>query len=229
MPTYIARSLWLVIALLLVSACTPDVPAPTPTLPPVDTPTPAIPPTATPTPTITPTPTLTPTPTPTPLPTPMALVVSVSAEDNIDLHSDPDARSEVVGKLGPGEFVPLVDMTDDGLWLKVGLQTIGWVSARLVSLSGDVLVNDATAPRRQGLLQADTPVNVRSGPGVSYRVLGQLKSGQMVPVVDVNETGSWLQIDFKGRDGWVNADTVIVAGGDPTPTPEVTEEVTREP
>jgi hypothetical protein len=51
----------------------------------------------------------------------------------------------------------------------------------------------------------------------------------MVPVVDVNETGSWLQIDFKGRDGWVNADTVIVAGGDPTPTPEVTEEVTREP
>jgi uncharacterized protein YgiM (DUF1202 family) len=214
---------------LLASACNPPVPTVVVSPTPLATLTATVPPTITLTPTSTPTPIPTATPTPTPLPTPMALVVSVLAENKVKLHREPDAQSEVVGELGPGMFVPLVDLSEDGLWLKVGADPEGWASGIEVSLSGDVLAGDATAPKRQALLQADTPVNVRNGPGTRFKVLGQLKSGQVVPVLDQNEDGSWLQIPFGRAEGWVNASTVIVAGGEPTPTPTPTAEVTREP
>lgn len=220
----------LCIALLVVFAAgCADVMDPPATPSPALTPTPSIMPTFTSEPTLTPTPTPSPTPTPTPLPTPMALVVSVLAENKVKLHREPDTLTEVVGELDPGVFVPLIEMTDDGLWLKIGLDAVGWVSGMEVSLSGDILAGNTTAPRRQALLQADTPVNVRSGPGTRNKVLGRLKSGQVVPVLGRNDDGSWLKIPFGGGEGWVSAETVIVAGGDPTPTPQVTEEITREP
>jgi uncharacterized protein YgiM (DUF1202 family) len=196
---------------------------------PVFTPTPLVPPSLTPLPTITPTLPPTPTPTATPLPTPMALVVSVAAEDKLRLYKEPDASSDVVGALSPGIFVPLVDMTEDGMWLKIGLDPIGWTPATKVTLNGSLLFSDQSAPKRQPLLQADAPVNVRTGPGTNYGVLGQLKAGQVVRVLGRNETGSWVQIPFKGTKGWVAYETVIIAGIEPTATPLVTEEVTREP
>ena len=218
----------IVIGLVVLSACG-DVVAPSVTATPEFTPTPTPTATITPEPTITPTPLPTPTPTATPLPTPMALVVSVMMEGKINLYRDPDLKSEVVGDLAPGVFVPLVDMSDDGLWLKIGSSTVGWVVASSVTLNGDLLITDSTSSKRQPILQADAPVNVRSGPGTNNKVLGQLKAGQVVLILGRSESGSWVQIPFKGQKGWVAVDTVMIAGIDPTPTPLVTEVVTREP
>lgn len=50
---------------------------------------------------------------------------------------------------------------------------------------------------------ATTTVNVRSGPGTSYRVVGVLQAGDYV---DVNRcTGGWCQITMRGPDGWVSS------------------------
>ncbi len=50
---------------------------------------------------------------------------------------------------------------------------------------------------------ATTTVNVRSGPGTSYRVVGVLQAGDYV---DVNRcTGGWCEISMRGPDGWVSS------------------------
>jgi hypothetical protein len=56
-------------------------------------------------------------------------------------------------------------------------------------------------------------VNVRSGPGASFPVLGQVLQGQRLEIVSRDEDGLWWQICcFEGQTGWV-ADEVVRAEG----------------
>ena len=61
-------------------------------------------------------------------------------------------------------------------------------------------------------LTASQNVNVRSGPGTAYPAIGRLTTGQSFPVVGRNDAGDWVKFDFNGRDGWVTAALVSVAG-----------------
>lgn len=56
-------------------------------------------------------------------------------------------------------------------------------------------------------------VNVRSGPGAQYEIVGKLTAGDKVPVDGRDEKGDWLHIVLTfGQDGWVAAFTVLVEG-----------------
>ena len=74
-------------------------------------------------------------------------------------------------------------------------------------------------------------INVRSGPGVEYSLLGQLLAGQQVPAIGRSAGGDWVQIAFPGAPGgvaWVYAWLVTLSGEvpivepPPTPTPLTT-------
>lgn len=57
---------------------------------------------------------------------------------------------------------------------------------------------------------ASTTINVRSGPGTNYGVIGQLRQGQTVTITGKNPSGDWWQFDFNGRQGWVFGQNVRV-------------------
>lgn len=64
-------------------------------------------------------------------------------------------------------------------------------------------------------------VNVRSGPGLNFELLGRLDEGTSVPVVAKNNTGDWWQIEYPaGENGlaWV-ADVVVNFNGDRNAVP----------
>ncbi|MBN1995854.1 MAG: SH3 domain-containing protein [Anaerolineae bacterium] len=64
-------------------------------------------------------------------------------------------------------------------------------------------------------------VNVRSGPGLNFDLVGRLESGVSAVVVAKNETGDWWQIEYQaGENGlaWV-ADVVVDFGGDSSAVP----------
>ncbi len=44
-------------------------------------------------------------------------------------------------------------------------------------------------------------LNVRSGPGLSYDVIGQLKRNESMTIISSSE--EWYKIDYKGKEGWV--------------------------
>lgn len=82
-------------------------------------------------------------------------------------------------------------------------------------------------------IQASTSLNVRSGPGTAYPVVGALSSGQPADIVAKNPEGDWWQITLpSGTSGWVygplvqaTGDTTSIAiatdipAAPPTPTP----------
>ncbi len=60
---------------------------------------------------------------------------------------------------------------------------------------------------------ADGNVNLRSGPGRAYPVIGQLRGGQETPIIGRNASGDWWQIEFTGaRQAWVAGTVVRVLG-----------------
>lgn len=70
--------------------------------------------------------------------------------------------------------------------------------------------------------------NVRSGPGLSYDVIGQLNQGEQVQVIGANTDFSWLVIQFRGQQGWISRaildtfgdlNTLPIVQPPPTPTP----------
>lgn len=52
-------------------------------------------------------------------------------------------------------------------------------------------------------IKAGASVNVRSGPGTTYKILGTLKPGTKITVTGANDKKDWLEIEYKGGTGWV--------------------------
>jgi len=51
---------------------------------------------------------------------------------------------------------------------------------------------------------ANDQLNIRSGPGVRYRVVGGVPSGSACVIKTGQCQGNWCKINFAQYDGWVN-------------------------
>lgn len=78
-------------------------------------------------------------------------------------------------------------------------------------------------------VQAETPMNVRAGPGTEHPVVASLEAGGTAPIVGKNPPGDWWQIELgNGTTGWIygplvetngNVGAVAVAAAIPTAPP----------
>jgi len=60
-------------------------------------------------------------------------------------------------------------------------------------------------------------VNVRSGPGTEYTILGKVHQGDALDITGKLADGSWLRLNFNGQEGWV-LHTLFDVTGDLTTT-----------
>jgi hypothetical protein len=86
-------------------------------------------------------------------------------------------------------------------------------------------------------LDQPDPINVRSGPGVLYDLVGMLLPGQKAPALGRSAGGDWILIQYpgvSGGKGWVYAPVVSLTPGslqiiEPPPTPTVAANQTIDP
>ena len=62
---------------------------------------------------------------------------------------------------------------------------------------------------------AQTDLNVRSGPGTQYPVVGSIQDGETVDVGSC--TGSWCRVSFSGGSGYASRKYLAMGGGAPGP------------
>lgn len=72
------------------------------------------------------------------------------------------------------------------------------------------------APAASFTVNSDA-VNVRSGPGTSFGVLGSVQRGQIFRPSGRNPAGDWLTFDFNGQQGWIYAPLLLVTRADLIP------------
>jgi len=78
-------------------------------------------------------------------------------------------------------------------------------------------VSDAQFGSKPQLVAPGT-VNIRSGPGLNYSVIGTLNADTTVPIVGRNDASSWWQIKISGdKTGWVSNAVVSASNTDEVP------------
>ena len=81
-----------------------------------------------------------------------------------------------------------------------------------------------STPAQPYIRIASRNMNVRSGPGVNYTVIGYATTGQEFDITGRNADGTWWRIDFEGENAWIYAPYVTDFYADrirsvPTPIP----------
>jgi uncharacterized protein YraI len=85
----------------------------------------------------------------------------------------------------------------------------------------------ATPTPERAIAVAAQGMNVRSGPGTNYAVIGAAQAGDQFMITGKDNSGAWWEVDFNGRAGWLfaqlvtanNSSGVQVAQNIPTPPP----------
>lgn len=118
----------------------------------------------------------------------LAGMVSI-AKRKVNMRSGPGTGYAVLWELGKG--FPLKVEETKGRWLKVSdfEGDVGWVYKPLVSGKPHLIVKK----RR---------INVRSGPGTNYKIVGKANYGVVFKTLD--RRGSWIKVRHEnGLNGWV--------------------------
>jgi len=162
-----------------------------------------------------------------------ALPITVEPFRSTNVRSGPSVTFEVIDVLRRGQVVEATGRSDSySNWLQVNLgNRRGWVAFFTVAVSGDITtlpiveVTDIAptpsptlvAPPQQAssdiYVTAYRRVNVRTGPGTDFDILGALVPGQTADIIGTSgDTNEWLQINFNGEPGWIAYFVVTVSG-----------------
>jgi uncharacterized protein YraI len=131
----------------------------------------------------------------------------------VNVRSGPGISYDSLGQLDAGVNVQVFARDETGAWFQILFPAspggIGWVTAQYVTIpSGTVVPFQATPTPAGPMGRVIQRLNVRSGPGTTYKSLGLLEPGAAVFLSGKNSSASWFQIDFSsgpGGHGWVTA------------------------
>lgn len=89
--------------------------------------------------------------------------------------------------------------------------------AKIVPLAALATVVLAAPAAAATIATAVTPLNIRSGPGPQYPVIGAISTGANAVISGCIEGSQWCQVTYAGRQGWAYSQymTMSAAGGSP--------------
>lgn len=147
-----------------------------------------------------------------------------------NVRSGPDTRFEIVGQLSEGDQVVIDGRDAQSRWLHILLPSGegGWLPVFALVIDGDVqdvpiFVEDQSTPSPSSdvTVIAYGRVNVRSGPGIAFNIIGELDVSETADAIArSNEMNDWLMISLDNTEGategvtegWVAYFTVRVQG-----------------
>ena len=120
-------------------------------------------------------------------------MVSVAGE-MVNLRQGPSTNHPVIWELGKG--FPLKVIGSKGNWLKVSdfENDVGWIYKDLVSRKPHLVVKTGKNTKKR--------VNIRSGPGTKYKVVGKAEYGVVFETLKRGQ--GWVKVRHEnGLTGWI--------------------------
>ena len=140
---------------------------------------------------------------------------TVKVNGALNVRSGAGTSYSVIGSLSNGAKVEIVETS--GSWYKIKYGSgYGYVSKDYVTVSSTSNSdsssssnnNTSTTTTQSGTVKVNGALNVRSGAGTSYSVIGSLSNGAKVEIVETS--GSWYKIKYGSGYGYVSKDYILV-------------------
>ena len=138
---------------------------------------------------------------------------TIKVNGALNVRSGAGTSYSVIGSLSNGANVEIVETS--GSWCKIKYGSgYGYVSKDYVTVSSSSnsgsssSSSSSTTTTQSGTVKASGGLNVRSGAGTSYSVIGSLSNGSQVEIVETS--GSWYKIKYGSGYGYVSKDYILV-------------------
>lgn len=155
--------------------------------------------------------------------------IVVLAGNVVNVRSGPGRQYQLLGRLAGGNTAPVLGRSLDGQWWHIRFRgKLGWVHGDYVApaeplqtvANADIPANGAPLAGAVGIdppwptivIPAGNIVNVRSGPGVEYALLGRLVGGQRAEIIGRNTDQTWWRIRYGSGVAWISARFVQTEG-----------------
>ena len=127
-----------------------------------------------------------------------AFAANVVSTTDVNVRSGPDNSYAVLTVMRKGTSSEKLGM--NGNWVKVKVNgKTGYVYKSF--LKEDAASAETPTEKKTVSITASS-LNIRSGPGTKYDIIGAVKKGKTVTVVGTN--GDWYKIEYNGKDGYIN-------------------------
>lgn len=142
----------------------------------------------------------------------------VAGDDDVNIYSGPGTNFGLIDTVsagyGPRNSRKIIGRNDDSSWWQVSTDSgPGWVAASVVTAKNidipvavvEPLPGDTGSGGKPIVTAKDDNVNIRSGPGTNYDIVGTLPAGQSLEIIGRNTESSWWQVSTPDGSGWVAA------------------------
>ena len=137
---------------------------------------------------------------------------TVKVNGALNVRSGAGTSYSVIGSLSNGAKVEIVETS--GSWYKIkygsgyGYVSKDYVTVSSSSNSGSNNGSSSSTSTQSGTVKANGGLNVRSGAGTSYSVIGSLSNGAKVEIVETS--GTWYKVKYGSGYGYVSKDYVTI-------------------
>lgn len=136
-------------------------------------------------------------------------VVTASA---LNIRSGPSADCDKVAKLYKGKTVEILEKSNGWYKVRVSSSVVGWGSAKYISTSGSSestsnqsnSTSSGTTISGNGKVNVSSRLNIRSGAGTNYSLVGKANNGDVVKLLE--QSNGWYKIKLSnGVTGWASS------------------------
>ena len=142
---------------------------------------------------------------------------TVKVNGGLNVRSGAGTGYSVIGSLSNGSKVEIVETS--GTWYKIKYGSgYGYVSKDYITVSSSSSGNSSSSSTgssssssttiQSGAVKVNGGLNVRSGAGTSYSVIGSLSNGSKVEIVETS--GTWYKIKYGSGYGYVSKDYITI-------------------
>ena len=126
--------------------------------------------------------------------------------DSVNVRTGPSTADDIATTLSSGAEVALTGDSSNG-WLSVSVDGIaGWVYGAFLTQNADEAGSGTSSSSNGGgTMYTNDSVNLRTGPGLDWRVITELPAGATLWLTG-NEVGGFAEVSSDYGDGWVFTD-----------------------
>ncbi|HFE9702378.1 TPA: SH3 domain-containing protein [Clostridium perfringens] len=133
----------------------------------------------------------------------------VKVNSALNMRSGPGSNYGVIGTLRNNDEIEIIKEVDGWYEIKFNGKS-GYVSSQYIKVVDNESNEEkpSVSLNKQGVVKVNSALNMRSGPGSNYGVIGTLRNNDKVEII--KEVDGWYEIKFNGKVGYASKSYITI-------------------